>query len=56
MSACDPDSRAVMEEVFGAASSEGFIGGLLPKGFSEVECLMMGKDIEAQEFTMGGRM
>ena len=43
--ACDPDSRAVVEEVFGiAAPGEGFIGGLLPDGFEEVNCLAMGED------------
>ena len=54
MSACDPDSRAVVKEVFSAAPGEGFIGGLLPKNVEEVDCLTMGKDIEeTQEFPMG---
>ena len=53
MGACDPDSRAVVKEVFGAAPGEGFIGGLLTKSVEEVDCLTMGKDVEeAQEFPM----
>ena len=35
LSACDPDGRAVVKEVFGAAPGEGFIGGLLPEGVGE---------------------
>ena len=50
LSACDPDNRAVVKEVFGAAPGEGFIGGLLPDGFEEIDCLAMGE--EAQEFPM----
>ena len=53
LSACDPDSRAVMKEGFGAAPGEGFIGGFLPDGFEELDCLAVGEDIEeAQEFPM----
>ena len=53
MSACDPDSRAVVEERFGAAPGEGFIGRLLTKSVEEVDCLAMGEDVEeAQEFPM----
>lgn len=51
VSSCDPDGRAVMKEVFGAAPGEGFTGGLLPDGFEKVDCLAVGEDIEeAQEF------
>ena len=48
MSACDPDSRAVMKEVFVAAPGGGFIRGLLPDGFEELarDCLAVGEDIE----------
>ena len=47
LSACDPDGRAVVQEVFGAAPGEGFIGGLLPEDFEELDCLA---EEEAQEF------
>ena len=46
MGACDPDSRAVVKEVFSAAPGESFIGRLLTKSVEEVDCLTMGKDIE----------
>ena len=43
-------SRSVVE-VFCAAPGESFVGGLLPKSVEDVNCLMMGKDVEeAQEF------
>jgi len=35
LSACDPDGRAAVKEVFGAAPGDGFIGGLLPDGFED---------------------
>ena len=57
LSACDPDSRAVMKEVFGAAPGKGFIGGLLPDVFEELDCLAVGEDIaEAQEFPVAMKM
>ena len=46
MGACDPDSRAVVEEVFGAAPGEGFIGRLLTKRVEEFDCLAVGEDVE----------
>ena len=53
LSTCYPDGRAVVKEVFGAAPGEGFIGGLLPDGFEELDCLAVGKGVEeAQEFPM----
>ena len=53
LSACDPDGRAVVKQVFGAAPGEGFIGGLLPDGFEKLDCLAMGEDVEkAQAFPM----
>ena len=46
LSACaHPESRAVMKEVFGAAPGEGFMGGLLPDGFEELDSLAMGEDL-----------
>ena len=39
LGASDPDSRAVVEEVFGAAPGEGFIGRLLTKSVEKVDCL-----------------
>ena len=53
LSACNPDSRTVMKEVFSAAPGEGFIGGLLPDGFEKLDCLAVAEDIvETQEYPM----
>ena len=46
LSACDPDGRTVVKEVFGAAPGEGFSGGLLSDGFEELHCLAVGEDVE----------
>ena len=43
LSACYPDSRAVMKEVFSAAPGECFIGRLLPHGFEKLDCLAMAR-------------
>ena len=40
---------AVMKEVFGAAPDEGFIGGLFPDGFEELDCLAVGEDKERRK-------
>ena len=50
MGACDPDSRAVVKEVFSAAPGESFVGGLLPKSVEEVDCLAMGRDVDESMF------
>ena len=53
MSECDPNSRAVVKEVFGAAPGGDFTGGLLPNGVEEVDGLALGEDVEEpQEIPM----